>query len=247
MTPSPVCLGHLSLPLFTLDDERGCGFLGTSFLAAPGVLATCWHCVEGPVRAGAKIGVVGVQSAGAPFFVLQDVAQDPSGADLATAAIPRTLSPIGPTARLGNPIMAPTDVCTWGYPLTRFERRSAQGPGTYHLEPRYLQGYVTRYFVYDHGRFGRARSYELDMPAPDGLSGAPLIVRGSDVILGVIYGTIDVARTEEVSAVDPDTGARTPQLDRIVSFGLAHHTLPLAELRGPATGGRPLADLMPTS
>ena len=84
------------------------------------------------------------------------------------------------------------------------------------------------------------------MPAPDGLSGAPLIVRGSDAIVGVVYGTIDVARTEEVSAVDPETGARTPQVQRIVSFGLAHHTWALGELRGPATGGRPLADVMPS-
>jgi len=242
MPSSTVFLGHLVLPLFALRGGEVVAFLGTSFVAAPGVLVTCWHCVEGAVQAGLKICVVAVQSPGLPLVAVRDVAQDASGADLATARV--AVTPAGPLPRLGDPISTPTDVCTWGFPWTNLARRSLDDPGTYPLTPRYLKGYVTRYFTHEHGRFGLARSYEIDMPAPDGLSGAPLIPVGSDAVAGVIYSNLDVTRTEEAATVDAETGKRTPEVQRIVSFALAHHTWTLAELRGPATDGRPLRDLM---
>ena len=243
MPSSGVVLAHLVYPLFSLPSAAEMEFLGTSFVAAPGILVTCWHCVESAVKAGSRICVMSVARTEPAFVVLRDIAQDANGADLATASV--NVIPVGPMPRLSSPIVTPTDVCTWGYPLTRFERKTPDDPGTYRLEPRYLQGYVTRYFVHDAGRFGRARSYEMDMPAPAGLSGAPLVRVGSDEVVGVIYGTLDVARSEEAATVDPETGVRTPEVQRIVSFALAYHTLALAAVRGAATGGRSLSELMP--
>jgi hypothetical protein len=87
-------------------------------------------------------------------------------------------------------------------------------------------------------------SYELDMPAPEGLSGAPVVLHGTKAVVGVVYGHNDVALVEEHATVDDETGARSPEVLRIVSFGLAHHTHTLHELRGKATGGRPLKELV---
>ena len=66
------------------------------------------------------------------------------------------------------------------------------------LAGRYLQGYVTRSFAYEHQEFGRITSYELDMPAPTGLSGAPLLKVGTMEVYGVIYGSHSVETIEQL-------------------------------------------------
>src|ERR1051325_11698370 len=108
MVISRLALGHIVLPLFTRDRVEGFDFLGTSFVAAPGVLVTCWHCVEAAVHAGKEIGVVAIQSAGLPFLPVRDVAQDANGSDLATART--TVAPVGHRPRLEVAIASPTDV-----------------------------------------------------------------------------------------------------------------------------------------
>jgi hypothetical protein len=103
---------------------------------------------------------------------------------------------------------------------------------------------VTRPWIYPSKEYGEIDSYELYMPVPGGLSGAPLMVDASLLVGGVIYGSYDVAQIEELASVDPDTNERRPEIQRIVSFGLAHSLRSLGRLAGPATGGRPLAELL---
>jgi hypothetical protein len=163
---------------------------------------------------------------------LQDIHRDPGGSDLATAAIdlPETL---GFELASEDP-GAGTDVYSFGYPFTtRLE-----------VESRLLRGYITRGFRYDHPSLGDVLSYELDIPCPAGLSGAPVLRPGSRRLLGVVYGSNDVAMVESIASVD-EGGQKQPEVRRIVSFGLAHHLETLRALRGPATGNRPLADLLP--
>ena len=165
---------------------------------------------------------------------LRQMSRDPAGSDLAPAAIDLP-------ERLGFELApedpgAGTDVYFCGYPFTtRLE-----------VESRLLRGYITRGFRYDHPRLGDVLSYELDMPCSAGLSGAPLLQARSRRLLGVIYGTNDVATVDAVATVD-ETGARQPEIRRIMSFGLAHHLDTLKALRGLATGDRPLSDLLPTA
>jgi hypothetical protein len=80
------------------------------------------------------------------------------------------------------------------------------------------------------------------MPAPAGISGAPLI-RGTRSVVGVVFGTNDVATVESLAQVDPDTGKREPEVLRVVSFGLAHVTATLWEASSTATGGGPIGAL----
>lgn len=107
---------------------------------------------------------------------------------------------------------------------------------------RTLKGYVVRRFHYAQTRFETTLSYELDMPAPEGLSGAPLMTLAGEV-LGVVYGTIETAMIDEGASVDEE-GNRTPEVQRIVSFALAHQTDSLLDLSGRSAHGRPLREFL---
>jgi hypothetical protein len=137
-----------------------------------------------------------------------------------------------------------TDVWTAGYPFT--DPRRVGDRLTFNLGARYLQGYVTQSFYYDAPDGSRIPSYELDMPTPGGLSGAPLVRVGSNKVYGVVYGTNDVHLTQQTARIDEVTGEAIPEVHRIVSFGLAHYTDSLRNLRGTATDGLPLAEFLRT-
>jgi hypothetical protein len=106
------------------------------------------------------------------------------------------------------------------------------------VQPRVFRGYITRDFIdNNHPGWGPQRAYELDMPAPRGLSGAPLIVHSIGPVglrlVGVVYGSTSID-----TMADDGT---------VVSFGLAHHWDVLRALSGPATSDRPLHELLPTA
>ena len=115
-----------------------------------------------------------------------------------------------------------TDVWTMGYPFT--DSWQEDGVRKFKLNGRYLQGYITRDFYYDHPSEGRRASFELSIPVPGGLSGAPVVKLGTREVIGVIYGENDVGTIERFSHKDPQTGKDIPDLERLVSFGLACHT-----------------------
>lgn len=237
----PLDTGHTVLPIFAANEKgHAHTFRGTGFLIAPRLLLTCWHCVLGPLPPGHQY-VVCFQPDSShatlwAFAQLRDVEQDRGGSDLATATV--DLSPdvelkLGKEPRMGE------DVFAVGFPLT--EPPSDSNP-RFMVSRRYLQGYITRGFNHTI-RPGSAPvpSFELDMKAPAGLSGAPLIRARTNQVVGVIYGEHSVARIEEAASIDPDTGVRTPEVQRLVSFGLAHLTRTVEALSTRATQGKPLA------
>lgn len=238
------------LPIFLAEPRengppRTIDVCGTGFRVANDLLITCWHCLgEEPVDGGFAVAVW-LESGAFRAHPLIDVGPDDNGSDLATARIyaePQTALP-PPALRLapeGFDAGTGTDVWTYGYPLTTIIP-NADGP-RFLLNPRLLRGYITREFAYDHPTLGATPSYELDMLTPEGLSGAPLVQRPGDTVIGVIYGSHDAVRVDEFSRVDPASGERTPEVQRIVPFGLASDMTTLLELSGPATGGVPLAE-----
>jgi hypothetical protein len=54
-----------------------------------------------------------------------------------------------------------------------------------------------------------------------------------------------VATTEHIAEVDSD-GKKSPDIQRLVSFGWAHHTTTLRNLSGTATNQRMLAEILPS-
>ena len=233
------------LPIFVMtkeDPSLPLSFEGTGFVLGNGLLVTCWHCVAATLPDDQVYAVAFEQETGKYSMAsLDDIEQDPSGVDLATARV-ALRSTLGLTIP-DNDLAYGTDVWTFGYPLT--ERRPlSDGQQSFQLAGRYLQGYVMRSFYFDAPNGARVLSYELDMPTPEGLSGAPLVRVGTKQVYGVVYGTNEVALIDQTAFVDPESGRREPEIQRLVTFGLAHYTQSLRALCGAATKGLPLHDFL---
>lgn len=237
-------VNHHILPIFVgrhhANDLKLVSFEGTGFVIAPGVLVTCWHCVAAKLPKDQFYAAI-VQledSSGYRAVYLRDITRHSDGLDLAVAKVehapPTLLTLASKAVRMG------TSVLSWGYPLATFNI-GPDGAKTFILNPRHLEGYVTRAFKDEDRGLGPADAYELDMPTPEGLSGAPLIKMGTSEVVGVVYGTNEVGLIKHFERIDEE-GRREPEIQRVVTFGLAHYTASLHSLRGPATDGLPLAE-----
>jgi hypothetical protein len=199
-------------PIFLAEERdneppRLAQFRGTGFRLADDLLVTCWHCVvDEPERGG--FAIARIHEGDRRMYPLVDVARDSNGSDLATARIywePEQALPPSQLILATKGMVSGADVWTYGYPLTT-EMREPEGP-KFVLNGRYLEGYVTRTFWYDHPSLGTLPAYELDMPAPEGLSGAPLVnVREKNTVVGVIYGAARSRAHRRVLARRPRDG-----------------------------------------
>jgi hypothetical protein len=120
-------------------------------------------------------------------------------------------------------------VWSFGYPLPEVRPEHGEPP-TYAIAPRFVRGSVMRRF---NGAFVGGRRFpcgELDMTAPPGLSGAPIVFEGSDHILGVYFRR----HTTKVPDEDPA---------RLYTFALAYDNEILSGLKGSASNGRTIGEL----
>jgi hypothetical protein len=230
------------LPIYVIPKSadaaefRPVRFAGTGFVAVPYVFVTCAHCVPDELPEDQTYAVLRYEAK--TVHRLGQIAQDPSGADLASA---RVDIPTWPPFELvaTAPDVTGLDVGTIGYPGTH-PIEQPDGMLRFDQQGRYFQGYVSRAFTYNHPALHRpVRSYEIDMPCPRGLSGAPLVVttpayRGQ--VIGVIYGAHPPFGSQSEAGEIP--------LPPTV-FALAHYFDTLMALRGPATSDRPLSELVP--
>jgi hypothetical protein len=92
-----------------------------------------------------------------------------------------------------------------------------------------LRGYVTRLRMDDRPGWPPVRAYELDMPAPGGVSGSPLLRPEPFEVVGVVYREHDLY---------------VPERQVPVTFAYAHHLSTLREARAAATETRPLAEYL---
>ncbi len=223
------------VPILLMDGEDPVEFCGTGFLFPKQVFVTAWHCVERQIKAGQRF--IGAPRVAGKFksWRLADLAQDANGSDLALARV--DAEPALPFRLSAEGRLIGHDVWTYGYPLTE-SRRDHDGLLHFTLHGRVLRGYATRTFDFTHQRFGVVSSYELDMPTPGGLSGAPLLLPGTHEVIGVVYGSHQVQSA--------DAGGEVPERVTIwsVTFGLAHRSKTLRAARGPATQGKALADYL---
>jgi hypothetical protein len=145
-----VDIGQDALPIFVTRDANPAfpeAFVGTGFVVASGVLVTCWHVVRAELAADQYYAASRREGESySRVLRLTDVTQDRNGRDLATARIDASPMVGLPLAREGAAIGV--DVLTFGYPLTRVSRRP-DGIRTFTLEPRYLEGYITRAFNFE--------------------------------------------------------------------------------------------------
>ncbi len=221
------------------------GYKGTGFLLGKGVFVTCHHCVADPVSEEETYAValpidyapeLRNKTPDAQYFVstLHDVEQDSTGLDLAIAQV--GFDSVGLHLAQEGIRTIGEDVRTYGYPLTEDLPHSGEGRAL-SFRGRYLKGYSTCNYLDDVPVYGPTLTEELDLPAPRGLSGAPVIRTDSLEVIGVVYGTKDYGTIEEFSRVDEATGERTPELQRITTFAVAHMFDSLYNLSGNATEG----------
>jgi V8-like Glu-specific endopeptidase len=238
------------LPIFVADyayeQPAPVAHEGTGFMVGKSVFVTCWHCVraelEGDLAYAATRKLPNGQYVLSRLF---DIQQDPTGTDLATARVAfetemRLTIAANPVPSYG------TDIWSFGYPLTDVQAHPEMPIRKgFLLNGRYMQSYVMRTFYNDWPGFGRVPSYEIDMPALAGMSGAPIVRTGSTEVIGVLYGRNDAETIEEFGSRDPDTEERlTPEIVRITYFAAAHFTNTLRNLKGKVTNGQPLAEYL---
>lgn len=225
------------LPIFVAEGITTQRFCGTGFLLGRGLFITCWHCISAQ-NSGSQRYVVGVPAGTeeeCALLDLTDLERDEGSADLAIGMVEAE-----PTLQLvlgsGPYVLMGHDVWSFGYPYTD-QKPSSIGGYDFTLNGRILRGYVTRTFPYDHPVAGSVDSYELDMPAPSGMSGAPLILKGNkNEVAGVIFGFHDVETIDE--------SIEQASVKRVVSFSLAHTADTLRGIRSRATKGNPLSQFL---
>ena len=242
--PSGVYLGNDVLPIFVVmkpDTVTPALFRGTGFLIAPNILITCWHCVSGPLESGQRYTVVAKEGSGYAAHFLLDVEQHPLGLDLAIARV--DLVPKFGLMLSAEELSPGDDIVTYGYPLTDKVLTDSEHI-RFQLNARFLRGYVTQSYYYNHPGFVRTPSYELDIPVPHSLSGAPIIKLKTKEVAGVLFGSLDVCRIEQFPGVDREAGSQQAGIERVASFGLAHYTDSLWSLRGMVTQGKPLREFL---
>ena len=217
---------------------------GTGFMVPGAVFVTCWHCVSDALAPHERY-VAGRRLPDGSYQALElaRLARDENGADLALARMPDVYRPEPDLLSFPDwfgaaDVMDGTEVGTYGSTLPE---RGPDGKG-FVTHSRTLRGYITRHFLYDRPGWGPTPSYELDMPAPAGVSGAPLLLSNPTIVIGVVYGSHGAYSIEEEASIDPVTKEARPEVRKIVTFGLALDFAVLQAARGPATDGEPLGD-----
>lgn len=206
--------------------------VGTGFTFGEQTLVTCWHCVRDSLAEGQFYAAVcrdeGTNSQHYDrYFELENLEQDANGSDLALATIGYTVA-----TRLTLASQPPgwgEDVMACGYPLPLNTRDAATQKPLINTNAMLFKGYVIRIRNADFPGQPQTRMYELDMPAPPGLSGSPVLLPGSRVVVGVVV---------------TERGYGIPGEDRTLYFAFAHHLQVLHAASGTATGRLPLGEFL---
>lgn len=206
--------------------------VGTGFTFGEQTFVTCWHCVRDPLGEGEFYAAVG-RSEGTDgqdydrYFELQNLERDRNGSDLALARVDYTV----PTrlALASQPPGWGQDVMACGYPLPLNTRDAATREPLINTNAMLFKGYVIRIRNADFPGQPETRMYELDMPAPPGLSGSPVLLPDSREVVGVLV---------------TERGYGVPGEPRTIYFAYAHHLWVLRAASGTATGNLPLGQFL---
>ena len=207
------------------------GVAGTGFTFGEHTLVTCWHCVSGELAEDEVYGVAyrseGLDQPGYDSVSeLVDLGQV-GERDLALARIGIAVEPRLTLAE--KPAAWGEDVVACGYPLPRGVNDPFYRTMRLESNATMLKGYVTRLRLDDRPGWRPVRAYELDMPAPPGVSGSPLFRPHPLEVVGVVYREQDIT---------------VPDSERVIYFAYAHHLTTLRAARAKATDDVPLAEYL---
>ncbi len=108
-----------------------------------------------------------------------------------------------------------TGLCSFGYPFTTLDG------GALELEPRFLSGYIQRFFTYRGGRYEYTAA-EISFPVPTGMSGAPLLAKSGFHVIGLVTATFESSTVID-SIEERISGNATLKhtVSKVVSYGVA--------------------------
>lgn len=174
-----------------LWDIQAC--VGTAFIFGDQVV-TCWHCVEDAVTQNMEVALGLCDPDGTWRAAPLSFVQHPDGHDLATARSPFR---VDPPLQMGSG-HGGLEVYSYGYPLTEKRRRPSDGLAIFKVWSRIFKGYIASSTEREFPGRPDAPGYELDMPCPGGMSGAPLLRDnpgrgGTRQLVGVVQGQSTLA------------------------------------------------------
>ena len=222
------------LPVVVIESDtaRPVSFRGTGFLIGPNIFVTCWHCVRDALHGKQRYAVIFKEGSGYSIHNLLNIEQHSEGLDLAIAQIDLAY---GQGLRVCASEALPGDeVIAYGY---------SPGEGVFageqisisRLNPRLMHGHITRSFHYSCPGFVQTYTYELNMPIPDGIYGAPVIKQATNEVVGVVFGVLDIPEAESPQGTDKGIRSSAAREKKMMTLGLAHHTDNLKTLRGIST------------
>jgi len=227
-------------PIFIIEHKNKAvprAHTGTGFFISEKLLLTCWHCVNLELRGNEEFMLW--NRSDNKNYVLQEPMQDENNTDIAIAYV--DINGIEPLQMCNHELDMAQNVWSFGFPLV--DKMSDVEIGhKFSLNPRAIKGYVMRSFNHNHLTYPENHFYELDMPAPEGLSGAPIVKEGTKEVASVVTGVNDVRIIEQWSSVDPDTGEKSPEISRIYSFTTGYHTSVLSSVTNKWTEKKPLSE-----
>ena len=205
---------------------------GTGFTFGEQTFVTCWHCVREPLKDDEFYAAV-ARSEGTDsqsydsYWGLNDLEQDANGSDLALARIEPTVRTRLTLA--SDPAGWGEDVVACGYPMPLNTVNTETKLPLINTNSVLFKGYVTRIRINDFPGQPETRLYELDMPAPPGMSGSPVFRENSLEVVGVVLR---------------EQGYDIPGEDRQMIFSFAHHLWVLQAAKGTATDNLPLSEYL---
>ncbi len=214
------------------NTSRPVSFRGTGFMIGPNVFVTCWHCVRDNLHGKQRYAVIFKEGSGYSIHNLLNIEQHSEGLDLAIAQIDLAY---GQGLRVCASEALPGDeVIAYGY---------SPGEGVFageqisisRLNPRLMHGHITRSFHYSCPGFVQTYTYELNMPIPNGIFGAPVIKQATNEVVGVVFGVLDIPKAESPQGTGNGIRSGAAREKKMITLGLAHHTDNLQTLRGIPT------------
>lgn len=164
---------------------------GTAF-ALGGWAVTCWHVVRDALERGLEVGINFKDDQGLMRFEPVSF-QQRNGHDIAVGEM--TWAPMPPLQR-GPALYEGMNVYAYGYPLTEHVR-GMDGLSRFKTWMRLFRGYVVSATILSVEGYREAQVMEVDMPAPGGLSGAPLLrddprSGGTREVVGMVQGQVSI-------------------------------------------------------
>ena len=171
------------LPIFIVkqrdNGHRYIDFSGTGFLYSDGNLVTCWHCVIDDLKPNEYYAVL-PQTGERRLYRLRQITRHSQKVDMAKAKVnlrcQKRFELIREEAAIG------TLVTFYGY----------IGIFGSHIQPSCVTGSITSLVSYFDNPYDESYppspSYRMDFRAYRGISGSPVLIKGTNQLIGMIWG-----------------------------------------------------------